>query len=47
MRGPALAVIVVAIIVIAILGMRFADQDMPGHLDRPPGCFGLEPARPG
>jgi undecaprenyl-diphosphatase len=34
MRGPALAVIVVAIIVIAVLGMRFADQDMPGHLDR-------------
>jgi membrane-associated phospholipid phosphatase len=34
MRGPALAVIVVAITVIAVLGMRYADQDMPGHLDR-------------
>jgi membrane-associated phospholipid phosphatase len=34
MRGPALAVIVVAIIVIAVLGTRYADQDMPGHLDR-------------
>ncbi len=29
-----MAVIVVAIIVIAVLGMRYADQDMPGHLDR-------------
>ncbi len=34
MRGPAVAIIVVAIIVIAVLGMRYADQDMPGHLDR-------------
>ena len=34
MRGPAVAVIVLAIIVIAILGMRYADQDMPGRVDR-------------
>jgi hypothetical protein len=34
MRGPALAVIVVAITVIAVLGMRYADQHLPGHLDR-------------
>lgn len=33
-RGPALAAIVLAIIVIAILGMRYADQDMPGRVDR-------------
>ena len=34
MRGPAVATIVLAIIVIAILGMRYADQDMPGRVDR-------------
>jgi membrane-associated phospholipid phosphatase len=34
MRGPAVAVIVLAITVIAILGMRYADQDMPGRVDR-------------
>lgn len=27
-------VLVLAIIVIIVLGMRYADQDMPGHLDR-------------
>ena len=34
MRGPAMSVIVLAIIVIAVLGMRYADQDMPGRVDR-------------
>jgi membrane-associated phospholipid phosphatase len=34
MRGPAVAVIVLAIVVIAALGMRYADQDMPGRVDR-------------
>jgi hypothetical protein len=34
LRRPALAVIVVAITVIAVLGMRYADQHLPGHLDR-------------
>jgi undecaprenyl-diphosphatase len=34
LRGPAVAVIVLAIIVIAVLGIRYADQDMPGRLDR-------------
>jgi len=33
-RCPALAVVVLAIIVVAVLGMRYADQDMPGRLDR-------------
>ena len=33
-RGPAVLVIALAIIVIAVFGMRYADQDMPGHLDR-------------
>jgi membrane-associated phospholipid phosphatase len=33
-RRPAVVVIVLAISVIAVLGMRYADQDMPGHLDR-------------
>jgi undecaprenyl-diphosphatase len=34
MRRPAVIVIVLAITVIAVLGMRYADQDLPGHLDR-------------
>jgi membrane-associated phospholipid phosphatase len=34
MRGPAVAVIVLAITVIAALGMRYADQEMPGRVDR-------------
>jgi membrane-associated phospholipid phosphatase len=33
-RGPAVLVIALAIIVIVVFGMRYADQDMPGHLDR-------------
>ncbi|MGH3549526.1 MAG: phosphatase PAP2 family protein [Pseudonocardiaceae bacterium] len=33
-RRPALLVIALAIIVITVFGMRYADQDMPGHLDR-------------
>jgi membrane-associated phospholipid phosphatase len=33
-RRPALIVIALAIIVIAVFGMRYADQAMPGHLDR-------------
>ncbi|MFN2478453.1 MAG: phosphatase PAP2 family protein [Pseudonocardiaceae bacterium] len=33
-RGPAMLVIGLAITVIAVLGVRYADQDMPGHLDR-------------
>lgn len=33
-RRPAVVVIALAIIVIAVFGMRYADQDMPGHLDR-------------
>ncbi|MEO9105238.1 MAG: phosphatase PAP2 family protein [Pseudonocardiaceae bacterium] len=33
-RCPALAVMVLAIGVVAVLGLRYADQDMPGHLDR-------------
>lgn len=33
-RGPAIGVIVLAIIVVAILGMRYAGQDMPGRVDR-------------
>lgn len=33
-RRPAMVVIVLAIIVIAVFGMRYADQDMAGHLDR-------------
>jgi hypothetical protein len=33
-RGPAVLVIGLAITVITVFGMRYADQDMPGHLDR-------------
>jgi membrane-associated phospholipid phosphatase len=33
-RGLAIAVIVLATMVISVLGTRYADQDMPGHLDR-------------
>ncbi|MGH3770751.1 MAG: phosphatase PAP2 family protein, partial [Pseudonocardiaceae bacterium] len=33
-RWPALAVVVLAIIVVAVLGLRYADQETPGHLDR-------------
>lgn len=33
-RLPAVLVMALAIIVIAVFGMRYADQDMPGHLDR-------------
>ncbi|MGH3853157.1 MAG: phosphatase PAP2 family protein [Pseudonocardiaceae bacterium] len=33
-RLPALAVMVLAISAVALLGLRYADQDMPGHLDR-------------
>lgn len=33
-RRPAVVVIVLAVIVIVVLGMRYADQDMPGRLDR-------------
>lgn len=33
-RGLAVAIIALAIIVIAVLGMRYADQDVPGSLDR-------------
>ncbi|MDQ2883950.1 MAG: phosphatase PAP2 family protein [Actinomycetota bacterium] len=33
-RLPAVLVIALAIIVIAVFSMRYADQDMPGHLDR-------------
>jgi hypothetical protein len=32
-RGPAVVVILLAIIVIAVLGMRYADQDTAGKLD--------------
>lgn len=33
-RIPAMLIIVLAIIVVAVFGIRYADQDMPGHLDR-------------
>ncbi|MGH3765055.1 MAG: phosphatase PAP2 family protein [Pseudonocardiaceae bacterium] len=33
-RGPAIAVILLAISVIVVSGTRYADQDMPGRLDR-------------
>ncbi len=33
-RRPAMVVIALAIIVIAVFGMHYADQAMPGHLDR-------------
>lgn len=33
-RRPAVIVLVLAIAVIVVLGMRYADQDLPGHLDR-------------
>ncbi|MGH3825899.1 MAG: phosphatase PAP2 family protein [Pseudonocardiaceae bacterium] len=33
-RFPALAVMVLAIGVVVVLSLRYADQDMPGHLDR-------------
>jgi membrane-associated phospholipid phosphatase len=33
-RGPAVAVIMLAVSVVALLGMRYADQDTAGHLDR-------------
>ncbi len=33
-RGPAVVVILLAIIVIAVLGMRYANQDAAGSLDR-------------
>jgi membrane-associated phospholipid phosphatase len=33
-RRPAVIVIALAIMVIAVFGMRYADQDMPGNLDR-------------
>jgi membrane-associated phospholipid phosphatase len=33
-RRPAVVVMVLAIIVLAVLAMRYTDQDMPGHLDR-------------
>lgn len=48
-RRPAVVVIVLAIIVIAVLGMRYADQDMPGHLDRSLDALirhGLRPDQP-
>lgn len=34
LRAPAVAAIVLAVIVIAVLGMHYADQDAPGRLDR-------------
>lgn len=34
MRWPAAVVVVLAVIVVVVLGLRYADQDMPGHLDR-------------
>ncbi len=34
MRRPAVLVIALAIMVITVFGMRYADQGMPGHLDR-------------
>ncbi|MGB6161010.1 MAG: phosphatase PAP2 family protein [Pseudonocardiaceae bacterium] len=33
-RRPAVVVMVLTIIVLAMLAIRYADQDMPGHLDR-------------
>ncbi|MDQ3906626.1 MAG: hypothetical protein M3300_14645 [Actinomycetota bacterium] len=33
LRGPVMVAIMLAIIVIAVLGMHYADQDMPGRLD--------------
>ena len=33
-RRPAVVVIVLAIIAIAVLGVSYADQELPGHLDR-------------
>lgn len=33
-RPPAVAGIVLAIMVVTVLGLRYADQDMPGQLDR-------------
>jgi len=33
-RRPAVIVIVLAITVVVVLGLRYADQDMPGRLDR-------------
>ena len=48
-RRPAVVVIMLAIIVIAGLGTRYADQDMPGHLDRSLDALirnGLRPDQP-
>jgi membrane-associated phospholipid phosphatase len=34
LRCPAVVLIVLAITVVVVLGLRYADQDVPGHLDR-------------